>query len=154
VPFIWLSGFGSVNAKEKSVKHYDGGERIVCTSRLDQIGEIVATVLKPENAEATKNQPVYTYSTPISPKKMQRVVEKLMGVQVEEKQVDIDEMVKPIYEALEKGDNTKTMGLYVQFMYGDGYGGDYRYMSWNEKLGLKEMTDEEFEKVVAGWLKE
>jgi len=154
VPFIWLSSFGGVNMKDKSVKLYDGGEKIVCTSTLDRIGETVAAVLKPEHAEATKNQPVYTHNTPISPRKMQRVVEKLTGVKVEEKQVDIDEMVKPIYDAMEKGDYSKTVGLYVQFMYGDGYGGDYRSMSWNEKLGLKEMTEDEFEKTVAGWLQE
>lgn len=46
---------------------------------------------------------------------------------------------------MEKGDTSKMMNFYVPFCFGDGYGGDFRSEAWNEKLGLKEMSDSELE---------
>ena len=41
-----------------------------------------------------------------------------------------------------------------RFALGEGYGGDFRYLSWNEKLGLRKWVRGKVEGLVEGWLKE
>jgi len=152
-PFVWLSGWMGPGLKKKVTTYHDGGEKIVGTTSLERIGEAVAKVLLPEYSAATKNQPVYVYSTGMSEKKMTGIVEKISGAKFEEVNVGVEEVTKVAFEAFQKGDMSKMMYFYVAFCYGEGYGGDFRGMAWNERLGLKEMTEAEIEEYVGGWLK-
>jgi hypothetical protein len=154
VPFIWLSGWMGPSPKNKVTNLHDGGEKIVCSSTLTRIAEGVARSLLPQNVEYTKNKPIYVYSAAISEKKMTAIVEKIMGVKFEEKDNSIEAVTKDAFASFEKGDMSKMMSFYIPFCFGDGYGGDFRSEASNEKLGLKEMTDEELEATVRGWLKE
>jgi len=121
---------------------------------MERIGEAVARSLLPENAETTKNKPIYVYSAPMSERKMTELAQKLTGIQFEEKRSGIEAATKEAFKALEKGDRSKMRDFYIPFCFGDGYGGDFRDMASNEMLGLKEIGDAEVEEVVKGWLKE
>lgn len=153
--FVWTSGWMGPNPKNKTTKYHDGGDNIVCTSTLQRIGEGVAKVLAPEHVASTRNKSIYVYSAAMSERKMTELVAKASGVDVSEFKVEeasISELVKETYEAMEKGDMSKMMNFYVPFCFGDGYGGDFRDIAWNEKLGLKELSDGEVERMVKQWL--
>jgi hypothetical protein len=154
VPFIWLSGWMGAGLSSKVTTLHDGGDKIVCTTTLERIGEAVARSLLPEFAEATKNKPIYVYSAPMSERKMTNLVSKLAGIEFTEKNLSIDAITKDAFEAYEKGDQSKNASFYIPFCFGDGYGGDYRYLASNELLGLKEMSDAEVEETVKGFIKE
>ena len=152
-PFIWTGGWMGPGISSKVTSLHDGGDKIVCTTSLERIGEAVAKALLPEHAEETKNKPIYVYSAAISERKMTSIVSKLTGIVFKENVQSIDDITKDAFAAHEKGDMSKNMVFYIPFCFGDGYGGDFRYMASNEMLGLKEMSDEELEGSIKGWLK-
>ena len=152
LPFIWTSGWMGANLKTKTALFHDGGDKIVCTSTLERIGETVEKILAPEHAEETKNKSIYTYSAAVSERKITNVISKVTGFDFPSTNVSVDEVTKDAFAALEKGDNSKNMQFYVPFCWGDGYGGDFRSQAWNEKLGLKELSDEELEGLFREWL--
>lgn len=153
VPFIWTMGWMGANVQTKTALYHDGGDRIVCTSTLERIGETVAKTLAPENAELTKNKSIYTYSAAVSERKLTDIISKITGIEFPVTQASVDEITKDAFAAFQKGDRSKMMQFYIPFCWGEGYGGDFRSQAWNEKLGLKEMTDEELENMIRGWLK-
>lgn len=154
LPFVWLSGWMGTGLSSKVTTLHDGGDKIVCTSTLERIGEGVARSLLPEHAEATKNKPIYVYSTTMSERKMTTLASKLAGIYFKENNLSIDAITQDAFKAYEKGDESKKSNFYIPFCFGDGYGGDYRYSASNELLGLKEMTDAEVEEMVKGFIKE
>jgi hypothetical protein len=154
VPFVWLSGWMGPGLSSKVTALHDGGDKIVCTTTLERIGEGVARSLLPEYAETTKNKPIYVYSAPVTERKVTTLVSKLTGIDFKEDNQSIEAITKGAFAAIEKGDLSKNQSLYIPYCFGDGYGGDFRYLASNESLGLKEMTDAELEDTVKGWLKE
>ncbi len=152
--FIWLSGWIGPGLSSKVTSLHDGGDKIVCTTTLERIGEGVARSLLPEHAEATKNKTIYVYSAVMSERKMTSLVSKLAGIDFKEDNQSIEAITKDAFEALEKGDMSKKQNFYIPFCFGDGYGGDFRYLASNELLGLKEMTDAEVEDLVKGFIEE
>lgn len=154
LPFAWLSGLMGPEIASKTTAIRDGGEQVVCTSTLERIGEAVAKSLLPEHAEATKNKPIYIYSTAVSQRQLTKLASKLTGIEFKENHLSIEKITKEAFEAYGKGDMSKKMDFYVLFCFGEGYGGDFRYMASNEMLGLKEMTEVEMEEMMKGWLKE
>jgi hypothetical protein len=151
---IWLSGWMGPGVKSKVTVLHDDGEKIVCTTTLERIGEGVAKSLLPEYAVKTRNKAVYVYSAAMSERKMTRLAEKFSGLNFEEKKSNIETVTREAFESLEKGDKSKMMNFYIPFCLGERYGGDFRYMAANEMLGLKELTDTEQEEIVKMWLKE
>ncbi|KAN0092467.1 NAD(P)-binding protein [Hyaloscypha variabilis] len=154
IPMIWLSGWIGPGVKPKITTLHDGGERLVCATTLERIGEGLARSLLPEYAEKTKNRAIYVYSTAISERKMTALAEKFSGIKFEEITVSVETVTKEAFEALEQGDTSKTMNFFVPYCFGDGYGGDFRYMASNKELGLEELTEAEQEELVKGWLKD
>ncbi|KAH6683846.1 hypothetical protein B0J14DRAFT_71 [Halenospora varia] len=152
VNYLWLSGWMGPNPTTKVTTYHDGGDKIVASSTLERIGEAVAKVLTLEHAESTKNKPIYIYSAAISERKMTRVLEKVMGIKFEERRMKISDLVDEADEALKKGDYSKMMNYYMPFCFTDEYRGDFRYQAWNEKLGLKVMTDSEIEDMARSWI--
>ncbi len=152
-PWLWLSGWFGANVKTGITTLHDGGEKIVCTTTLDRIGEAVARGLLPEYVAETKNQAVYVYSAPVTEGQITRIVEKITGSKLPERHLKIADITKEAFEALGKGDASKMMNFYATFAFGDGYGGDFRQQAWNEKLGFKEMSDGEIEALFRSWLK-
>jgi len=153
VPFVWTSGWMGPSPKTKKTLYHDGGDKLVCTSTLDRIGETVAAILKPEHTAETKNKTVYSYSAVVSERKITNVISKITGIQFEETNANIDKITKDAFARLEKGDTSKFMNFYIPFCFGDGYGGDFRSQAWNERLGLKEMSDSELEEFLRTALK-
>lgn len=151
--FIYLGGMFGPNMKNRTATLHDGGERWVCTSTLDQVSEAVAQSLKPEYAGLTKNKPAYIYSTTLNERKVVDIVSKISGIKFQEKNSSVDEVTKAAFEAYEKGDKSKMMSFYLPLMIGEGYGGDFRQEAWNEKLGLKDMSDSDVEDLFKSWLK-
>lgn len=119
------------------------GDRGVCTSTLEWTAEGVARVLSSERSEAMKNKPIYIYSAPVSERKVTSIVSKIKETEFKETDLSIDAITKEAFKALEKGDKSTNMNFYAPFCYEEGYGGDSRYQAWNEKLGLRGITDGE-----------
>ncbi|TVY41735.1 hypothetical protein LOCC1_G004344 [Lachnellula occidentalis] len=151
VPFIWTAGWMGPNVQKKTAMFHDGGNKIVCTSTLERIGETVAKILAPEHAADTKNKPIYTYSAAVSERKITDIVSKITGIDFAVTNASVEQITKDTFAAVAKGDNSRNMGFYIPFCWGDGYGGDFRSQAWNEKLGLKEMSDEEIEELLRGF---
>ena len=116
-----------------------------CTSTLERIAEAVVKALMSENSEATKNKPTYVYPAPLSERKIAGIISKIKGTEFRGTNLGIDALTKEAFEALKRGEKSKNMNFYIPFCYGEGYGGNFRYQAWNEKLGLREMTDVELE---------
>lgn len=153
--FIWTNGWMGPNPAKKFTTYHDGGDKIVCTSTLERIAEGVAKSIAPEHAASTRNKPVYVHSTAMSERKMTEIVCKVAGISpkdFKETNVSIDAATNEAYDALKKGDMSKMGNFYVPFCFGDGYGGDFRDISWNKTFGLKDMTETELEQTVKGWL--
>jgi len=152
IPYIWTMGWMGANLKAKTALFHDGGNKIVCASTLERIGETVAKILAPEHAEDTKNKSIYTYSAAVSERKITNIISKVTGLDFPATEVSVDEVTNDAFAAFENGDNSKNMQFYIPFCWGDGYGGDFRSQAWNEKLGLKELGDEEIEELFRQWL--
>ncbi|PQE25306.1 isoflavone reductase family protein [Rutstroemia sp. NJR-2017a BBW] len=152
--WLWLSGWMGPNPKTKTATIHDDGEAIVCTSSLERIAEGVAKALSSEHADETKNKPIYVYTTAMSERKMIDIVAKISGDKFQETKLSIATITKEAFEALKRGDESKKMNFYVPFCFGSEYRGDFRYQAWNEKLGLKELTDAELEETIKRWLEE
>lgn len=155
VPQLWLSGRMGPNLKARTATYHDGGHKIVPTTTLQRIGEGVAASLLPENAAKTKNKPAYIYSAAMSERKVAEIVSKLLGgVEFEEKDVSVEKITKAAFATYEADKNAYNMAFYVPFAWGDEYGGDFRDISMNKDLGLKEMTDAEIETFFGNALRE
>jgi hypothetical protein len=154
LPFVWLSGWMGPSVNSRTTAIHDSGDQIVATTTLERIGEAVAKVLLPEYAEATKNMPIYVYSTTVSERKVTNIVSKVTGIEFQEKRLSIETVTKEAFEAVEKGDRSKMGAFYIAYCFGEGYGGDFRYMASNDMLELQEMSDAELEEMIEGWLKE
>lgn len=156
--FKW-GAFGP-NLAERKAAFHNGGDRYVGTSRMSDIGTAVAKVLSPEHFEETKNQPVYIYSTAITERYLTNLAAEVTGIDfgtVENGKIvdtDTDMLVKIADKKMAKGDMSAMFLYYMQIMFREGYGGDYRDMAWNERLGLKTMTEEEIKDFIRQTAKE
>ncbi|KAL6416306.1 isoflavone reductase family protein [Ilyonectria robusta] len=160
--FDTLFPFGILgpNLKTKTATFHDGGERIVCTSRHKDIAAAVAKSLSPEHYAETANHPIYIYSAAISEKILTDVAAKVTGIDFgsveggQIKDVDIEELRAQADELTSKGDKSAWFDYYYSVMYGKGYGGDFRLKAWNEKLGIKPMSQSELAECVEEIAKE
>jgi hypothetical protein len=153
--FIWTQGWMGPNLKRKIATYHDGGDKIVATSTLERIAEGVTKVLADEHVELTKNKPTYVYSTAMSERQMTKILAKAANLDpsdFQETDLSIKKITDDAYKAVSEGDKSKMMTFYIPFCFGDGYGGDFRDISWNERFGLKEMTEDEVEWLVKSWL--
>ena len=67
--------------------------------------------------------------------------------------VSVGELMEKAKEQLAAGDMTGMLNYYYVMMYEEGYGGrDFKKLSWNERLGIRVMSDDELERVVRGLL--
>jgi hypothetical protein len=109
--------------------------------------------LRDEYKDETMNKPVYVYSAAMSEKRIAGIVTRLSGIEFQGAEASIEEITRMAFED-DKGDGSHDFNFYTPFCFGEGYGGDFRYLSWNEKLGLKKMSEGEVEGFVKGWLEE
>ncbi|KAH7006902.1 hypothetical protein EDB80DRAFT_644980 [Ilyonectria destructans] len=160
--FDMMFPFGTMgpNLKTKTATFHDGGERIVCTSRYKDIAVAVAKSLSPEHYTETTNRPIYIYSAAVSEKILTDVATKVTGIDfgsVEGGQIqdlDVEQLRVQADKLTSEGDKSAWFDYYYTFMYGKGYGGDFRQQAWNEKLGIEAMSQSDLEECVKEIAKE
>jgi hypothetical protein len=147
-------GFLGPQVQSGKATFRDGGAKPLITSTLADISTGVAKVLQAEFFEETANKPVYIYSFATTERDVTRVVGKVTGKDfgtVEGGQIqdiNVAQLVEEAKQATSKGFMSGWFNYYFQFMYGDGYGGDFRYQAWNERFGMPVRSEEEMEKEV------
>ncbi|KAL3293137.1 NAD(P)-binding protein [Colletotrichum asianum] len=142
------------NLMQKTATFHDGGEKVVGASLLPDIGTALVKILEPGHFEETANKPVYFYSAAISEKMLTRLASEATGIDfgsVEDGRVPnlkVEDMVRDANERLAQGDKSAMITYYFPMMYSDGYGGtDFKKLSWNEKLGLRVLSDEDLKEL-------
>lgn len=155
-PFLdWglMVGF-IIDPKKKQATLYDGGDRVFSATTLSDVGKAVAGVLR-KPAE-TKNRAVYVQSTATSLKALVAASKKVSG-QSEgwtEKVVTVDDLQAEAYAELKK-ENPDPSIFAVKFIqvgiFGEGYGAHFKKLD-NELLGVKELSPEELEAMVARYV--
>lgn len=149
--------FGALgpNLQLKKAVFHNGGHNVVGSTLLPDIGTAVAKILDPSHFAETTNQPVYIHSAAISERMMTDLAAKVTGIDfgtVEDGKIvdlNVDELVREADEKLMNGDRSAMFNYYFQMMYGKGYGGtDFEKLSWNERLGLKVMTEKDIEEAI------
>lgn len=155
-PFLdWglMVGF-IMDAKNKKITLYDGGDRVFSTTLLSDIGKAVAGVLR-KPAE-TKNRAVYVQSTATTLKKLAAAGQKATG-QPEawtETVVKVDDLQAEAFAELKK--ESPDPGVFaVKFIqvgiFGEGYGAHFEKLD-NDLLGIKELSAGELEALVARYV--
>ncbi|KAK2022794.1 NAD(P)-binding protein [Colletotrichum zoysiae] len=152
--FPLVLGFGGLGPdfRTRTARYHNGGDNLVGTTRLADIAETVAKILRDEKGLYTEaeNKAVYIHSAAVTEKQMTKMAEKVTGLTFAEEHYDVEELFQDAKAKLAKGDTSAMMQFYYQMMYGKGYGGSesFQEMSWNDKVGLKTMTEKELEAVV------
>ena len=150
-PFLdWglMVGF-LMNVKTKSIKLYDGGDRLFSTSTLPSIGKAVAGVLN--KLDATKNRAVYVQDTAITLKELLAKGKKAAGPEGwTEEVVATDDVLAKAWEELKKENPNPEVFVYnfiFAAIFGEGYGSHFQKLD-NELLGIQELSDDEIQAVV------
>ncbi|KAI8282723.1 Cytochrome P450 monooxygenase [Colletotrichum sp. SAR11_57] len=156
-PFFELVlGFGGLGPdfRTKTAKWHNGGANLVGTTRLPDIAETVCKILKDDNGlyGEAENKSVYIHSAVVTEKQLTEMAEKVTGQKFHVEERDVEQVYQEAKERLQEGDKSGMMLFYLQMMYGKGYGGSesFQEMSWNEKVGLKRLTEQEIEDIVRG----
>lgn len=150
-PFLdWGIKVGFImNLKGKTIKLFDGGDRLFSTTSLPTIAKAVTGVLT--HLEETKNRAVYVQDTTTTLKKLAEMGKKATGEDGwEESVVAIDEVIEQGWVELKK-DRPSRDNFVLKFIqvsiWGEGYGCHFEKTD-NELLGLKQMSDVELQKLV------
>lgn len=143
------------NLAEKKATFHDGGDKLIGASLLPDIGTALVKILEPGNFEETANKPVYFYSAAVSERLLTRLATEVTGIDfgsVEDGRIldlNVDNMVRDADERLAKGDKSALISYYFPMMYSKGYGGtDFKELSWNEKLGLRILSEDDLKSLI------
>ncbi|KAJ8120964.1 hypothetical protein ONZ43_g2466 [Nemania bipapillata] len=151
----WCLAAGLIlNADEKSIALYDGGDSPFSTTTLASVGKAVVSVLK--NPDETKNRGVYVQDAAPTLTQLKAIAEKITGTVWKGTEVSVEnDVLAPALAELEKEnpDPSKSiLPLAVASIWGKGYGCHFQDLD-NEILGLKELTEAEIEALMAATLK-
>ena len=141
------------NLQTKTATFHEGGNKLVCTTSTEDIGEAVAKSL--QHPEETRNKPVYVYSAAVTEKQVTDLVSKITGIKFEVQHADVRKDADEALAILKRGEKikwSKMVSLYFLMMYGEGYGGDYRDIAMNETIGLRVMDEKIMEEEVRKWI--
>lgn len=143
------------NLAEKKATFHDGGDKMIGASLLPDIGTALVKILEPGNFEETANKPVYFYSAAVSERLLTRLATEVTGIDfgsVEDGRIldlNVDHMVREADERLAKGDKSAFISYYFPMMYSKGYGGtDFKELSWNEKLRLRILSEDDLKSLI------
>ncbi|KAK4182994.1 hypothetical protein QBC35DRAFT_132047 [Podospora australis] len=135
---------------------YDGGERLFSVSTMDDVGKSVVGVL--QHPEETKNKEVFVQSTATSLKGLLETAKKVTkgGKEWTSEVVKVDDVLAEGWAELkkEKPDPAIFVGKFLAAVIaGEGYGNHFKREGLdNDLLGIKEMTEEEVEALIAKYV--
>jgi hypothetical protein len=139
-------------ANHRATLFDEGGNRISATS-LPNIGKAIIGIFK--NFEATKNKIVRTSEVILTQNKLLRIAEGVRpDIKWEISKVQTSAVLKEGLDGFGAGDFSMPIIMKIlagTAFAGDIYGGAYDETD-NELLGVKELTEEDLEKLVAGKL--
>ena len=139
-------------ANQKATLFDEGDNRISSTS-LPNVGKAIVGILK--NFEATKNKVVRTSEVILTQNELLRTAEGLRpGIKWEISKVQTSAILKEGLDELSAGDFSMPVIMKIltgTALAGDVYGAAYDETD-NELLGVKELTEEDLKKLVAGKL--
>lgn len=142
-----------VDPKVHSATVYDDGDRPFSTTTLATIAKAVVSIIS--HLEETKNRHVYIQDAVVTQNRLITMAKKLDGKEWQLKYVSSVTAEAEAYLELEKDNSDITKGLFPLLhisALGEGYGGDFSAHLDNELLGIKGMSDEEIESVMAKYL--
>lgn len=139
-----------LDLKERKARLYDGGERLFSTTTLESVGKAVVGVLR--KLEETKNRAVYVQDVAVSARGLYEIGKRVTpGKEWTEEVVSVDDAVAEGWAELKK-ENPDMGKMFMSFVtaaiWGEGYGAKFEKTD-NELLGIKELSKEELEAVVA-----
>ena len=150
--FDWCIMVGLLVGKSDGVTElYNGGDVKISTTTLADVGKAVVGVL--QHPSETENKEVWVQSTVVTQNQLVNTAEKVTGKKLETKVVETAPLLEASRQELKKG--SEMNGQLFAFdqikvaIFTDANGGLMpQDKLWNEKLGLKEMTEEEVKEVV------
>ncbi|KAI5805133.1 hypothetical protein EDC01DRAFT_715868 [Geopyxis carbonaria] len=148
-PFLdWglKTGFLGINAKTNTATLFDGGNRYLSFTTLNDVGKAVVGILR--NPEETKNKLLYVQSIRTTAEKILGVVEKTVGSKFNTSIVSTEELEKKAADKISNGDFSGFVDQIIRVVYGEEYGGDFEGRISNELLGVKQLNEVELEVVV------
>lgn len=143
-----------INLKpDATVELYDGGDVPTSTTLLLDVGKAVAGVLKvPEQA---KNKSILVSSATVTQNQLLKIAEKLRPDWIPKtKVVNTDDLLRNSMEVLTSGKGDMVgamMGQIQKSMFDPAYGAEFPVLD-NELVGIKRLTPEELENVVAQYI--
>lgn len=141
-----------LDIKEHKAVLYDDGEVHFSATTVSSVGKAVVGVLS--HYEETKNQPVRVQDAAITQRQLLKIAQKVTGTTEDQWQITVTEtapLEAEAYEELKKESPNHMLWPYnfiKRAVFAEGYGGRFNKVD-NELLGLKEMTDDELEALVA-----
>lgn len=139
------------NPVVKRAVFHDGGDKNIAVSLLSDIATAIVKLLETDsNFEAAANQPVYISSAVVTEHRLTELVSEVIGIDFgTPEQVSVKALVEQSDERLKPGDKSAIIDYYFQMMYGEGYkGGEYMEFNWNERLGLRIMSEQELKDTI------
>lgn len=139
------------NLMSKKALFHDGGNKKIAVSLLSDIATAVVKLMETDkNFDGSANQPVYICSAATSESHLTKLVSEVTGIDFgTPEQVSVEDVMKETEERIKQGDKSAAINYYYQMMYGEGYkGGDFMEFNWNERLGLRIMSEQELKDTV------
>ncbi|OGM41194.1 hypothetical protein ABOM_009570 [Aspergillus bombycis] len=139
------------NHMTKKAIFHDGGDKPIAVSTLSDIAAAIVKLLESNsNFEAAANQPVYICSAAVTERHLTGLVSEVTGIDFgTPEEVSVKELITKSDEKLKQGDKSVIINYYFQMMYGEGYkGGDFMQFNWNERLGLRIMSEQELKSTI------
>ncbi|OHW97992.1 NADB-Rossmann family domain-containing protein [Colletotrichum incanum] len=149
--FEAVLGFGGLGPdfRTKTARYHNGGDNLIGTTRPSDVADTIAKVLRDDKGlyKEAENKSVYIHSAAVSEKQLTKLAEKVTGITFAVENYDVEELYQDAKNKLDKGDTSAMMNFYYQMMYGKGYGGSesFQEMSWNERVGLRTLSEQELE---------
>lgn len=134
------------NPMAKKTVFHDGGDKKIAVSLLSDIATALVKLLETDSSfDAAANQPVYICSAAVTERRLTELVSDVTGIDFgTPEHVSVKKLIEESDERLKQGDKSAIINYYFQMMYGEGYkGGDFMEFNWNERLGLRIMSEDE-----------
>jgi len=152
----WAIDLGIIiDPKTHSATLYDGGDVMFSGTTLADIGKAVVGVI--ENQAETANRVIYVHSAAVTQNQLIQYAKEKDGKEWTIVEKSTEDVLKESYTQLEKGGEGNVqagvLGICIVALFNKGYGGNFSGKLDNDKIGLKEWSEEEVRKLVESFLR-